>query len=179
MSAGRRSAARRSNRMRHLNRRPLKSDMRYPQTFPPSVSPTPRQCNRTIPYQVRRYPAARNLIRGRPSVSVRQQTGNRNEWPLSGRLTLPGNGEDGRKPDPRICTPFYAIALPPVEGTLHTPRIARRSVLRGTREHGHRRASEPVTKGSTEQQHGGENRRPNYAVAPVAPSLPLDCSKRS
>jgi hypothetical protein len=35
--------------------------MRYPQTFPPSVSPTPRQCNRTIPYLVRRYPAARNL----------------------------------------------------------------------------------------------------------------------
>src|SRR5271167_388223 len=71
--------------------------MRYPQTFPPSVSPTPCQCNRTIPYQVRRYPAARNLIRGRPSISVRQQTGNRNEWPLSGRLTLPGNGEDGAK----------------------------------------------------------------------------------
>ena len=29
--------------------------MRYPQTFPPSVSATPCQCNRTIPYQVRRY----------------------------------------------------------------------------------------------------------------------------
>src|SRR5271169_6338669 len=71
--------------------------MRYPQTFPPSVSPTPWQCNRTIPYQVRRYPAARNLIRGRPSISVRQQTGNRNEWALSGRLTLPLNGEDERK----------------------------------------------------------------------------------
>src|SRR5271167_1467988 len=71
--------------------------MRYPQTFPPSVSPTPCQCNRTIPYQVRRYPAARNLIRGRPPISVRQQTGNRNEWPLSERLTLPGIGEDGRE----------------------------------------------------------------------------------
>jgi hypothetical protein len=44
-----------------------------------------------------RYRAARNLIRGRPSISVRQQTGNRNEWPLSGRLTLPGNGEEERK----------------------------------------------------------------------------------
>ena len=72
--------------------------MRYPQTFPPSVSPTPCQCNRTIPYQVRRYPAARNLIRGRPSIPVRRQTGNRNEGPLSERLTLPGNGEDGRNP---------------------------------------------------------------------------------
>ena len=62
--------------------------MRYLQTFPPSAFLTPRQCNRTIPYQVRRYPAARNHIRGRPSISVRHQTGNRNDWPLSGRLTL-------------------------------------------------------------------------------------------
>jgi hypothetical protein len=31
-----------------------------------------------------------------PSISVRQRTGNRNEWPLSRRLSLPGNGEDGR-----------------------------------------------------------------------------------
>jgi hypothetical protein len=83
---------------------------------------------------------------------------------------------DGRKADPPICTPFYAIALPPVEGTLHTPRIARRSVLRATREHGHRRASEPVTKGSTEQPHGSENRRPNYAVAAGCPLTPTRSS---
>src|SRR5579863_2077542 len=50
------------------------------------------------PFQVRRYPAARIPIRGRPSISVRQQTGNWNEWPLLGRLALPGSGEDGRKP---------------------------------------------------------------------------------
>ena len=141
--------------------------------------PNACQCNRTIPYQVRRYPVARNLIRGRPSISVRQQTGNRNEWSVSGQLTLPGNGEDGRKPDPPICTPFYAIALPPVEITSHAPQIARRSVLRATREHGHRRASEPVTKGSTEQQHGSKNRRPNYAVAAACTSLPLDSLKAS
>jgi hypothetical protein len=83
---------------------------------------------------------------------------------------------DGRKPDPPICTPFYAIALPPVEGTLHTPRIARRSVLRATRERRHRRASEPVTKGSTEQQLGSENRRPNYAVAVDCPFTPTQSS---
>ena len=82
--------------------------MRYPQTFPPSVSPTPCQCNRTIPYQVRRYPAARNLIRGRPSISVRQQTGNRNEWPLSGRLTLPGNGEDS---EPAQAAPNHRVQI--------------------------------------------------------------------
>jgi hypothetical protein len=90
--------------------------MRYPQTFRPSVSPTPCQCNRTIPNQGRRYPAARNLIRGRPSISVRQQTGNRNEWPISGRPTLSGNGEDGRNPiksascRPAAQSPHAAIA---------------------------------------------------------------------
>ena len=108
-----------------------------------------------------------------PSVDLRKAANGQSErWPLSGRLTLPGNGEDGRKPDPPICTPFYAIALPPVEITSHAPQIARRSVLRATREHGHRRASEPVTKGSTEQQHGSENRRPNYAVAAACPLTP-------
>ena len=38
-------------------------------------------------------------------MSVRQQTGNRNEWPLSGRLTLPGNGEDGRGAAVRLLRP--------------------------------------------------------------------------
>jgi hypothetical protein len=79
----------------------LKYDMRYLQSFPPSISPTPRQCNRAIPYQIRRYSVARNPFRGRPSISVRRQTGNRNESPLSGRLTLPGNGKDGRGADIR------------------------------------------------------------------------------
>ena len=49
------------------------------QTFLSSVSPTPRQCYRTIPYRVRKYPVARNLIPDRPSISVRQQTGNRTD----------------------------------------------------------------------------------------------------
>jgi hypothetical protein len=162
MSAGRRSAA-----QQNATLKPATFEVRHEISSNFSAfclaNAAPMQQNHSVSGSD--YPAARNLIRGRPSISVRQQTGNRNEWPLSGRLTLPGNGEDGRKPDPPICTPFYAIALPPVEGTLHTPRIARRSVLRATREHGHRRASEPVTKGSTEQQHGSENRRPNYAVA--------------
>src|SRR5271170_7054168 len=96
--------------------------MRYPQTFPPSVSPTPCQCNRTIPYQVRRYPAARNLIRGRPPISVRQQTGNRNEWPLSGRLTLPGNGEDGRIRD--ITAGVSNDRSPPEAGIGRSPSRA-------------------------------------------------------
>jgi hypothetical protein len=55
--------------------------------------------HRTMPYQVRRYAAARNLIRGRLSISIKHQTGNQNEWALLGRLTLPGNGEDGRCAD--------------------------------------------------------------------------------
>ena len=126
--------------------------MRYPQTFPPSVSPTPCQCNRTIPYQVRRYPAARNLIRGRPSISVRQQTGNRNEWPLSGRLTLPGNGEDGRKPDRSV---LYAILRhsPPTCWKAFTSagdcaQISCTGFVKRRRSNSHER----VMKGSTERQ---------------------------
>jgi hypothetical protein len=92
--------------------------------------------------------------------------------PFSGSRRRYSGDRHGRKPDPPIFAPFYAVALPPVEGTLHSPRTARRSVLRATREHGHRRASEPMTKGSTEQQHGTENRRPNYAAAAGCPLTP-------
>ncbi len=59
-----------------------------------SVAPSPR-----IHEMDRRCADAVSGIASRPSISVRQQTGNRNEWPLSGRLTLPGNGEDGCRAD--------------------------------------------------------------------------------
>jgi hypothetical protein len=55
--------------------------------------------NATEPFRIRfgDIRLLATLSRGRPSISVRQQTGNRNERPLSGRLTLPGNDEDGRR----------------------------------------------------------------------------------
>ena len=91
-----RRAAPQPNRMRRRNRRPLKSDMRYPQTVP-LLSPQGR-ANATEPFRIRFGDIRLLATYPGPDVDLHMAANGQSERMAAfGRLTLPRNGEMSAK----------------------------------------------------------------------------------